>query len=259
MDSGREYPHTKATRDIMTDDHHAQPTPREERLQRRSTEMAVLAGGLAHEIRNPLSIISMNLQLLSEDIPSDGSPQNRRVHQKLDIVRRECDRLESILNDFLQFSRAGELNRIPLDFNRYVEDFLELLRPQTDEKEIELSLHLDPDLSPVEIDPDLFKLVLRNLTRNSIEAVDTGGTIEILTRSSNGHVILEIIDTGQGMDAVTRERIFEAFFSAKPGGSGLGLPTAAKVVEAHGGRIQCESEPGRGTRMTIELPATPPE
>jgi signal transduction histidine kinase len=96
---------------------------------------------------------------------------------------------------------------------------------------------------------------LVNLCRNAIEAMPDGGSIDLLTRTRDGDVVLEVIDTGKGMDEKTRSQMFQAFFSTRSGGSGLGLATVRRIVEAHHGRISCESEVGKGTRFTITLPA----
>ena len=98
------------------------------------------------------------------------------------------------------------------------------------------------------------RLALANLCRNALEAMPEGGAIELLTRVKAGSVLLEVIDTGRGMDEKTRSRMFQAFFSTRSGGSGLGLPTVRRIVEAHRGQILCESELGRGTRFSISLP-----
>jgi signal transduction histidine kinase len=226
-----------------------------DRLRRQSAEMALLAGGLAHEIRNPLSTITMNVELLGEDVPEDGLPQSRRLHQKIDLIRKECGRLESILNAFLQFTRAGELHAERLSLNQLVSEFIEFFAPRAAECGIDISPHLAPDLPAVEADPSLLRQVLQNLARNSLDAMEHGGTIELQTRRDGNRVQLEFIDSGTGMDAALCEKVFEAFFSRKKGGSGLGLPTVRKIVQAHGGTVACDSEPGRGTRITISLPA----
>jgi signal transduction histidine kinase len=121
--------------------------------------------------------------------------------------------------------------------------------------EVELRPHLDSDLPVVMLDKSLMRQALVNLCRNAIEAMPEGGSIDLLTRTRGEDVVLEIIDTGKGMDEKTRAQMFQAFFSTRSGGSGLGLPTVRRIVEAHHGRISCESEVGKGTRFTITLPA----
>jgi signal transduction histidine kinase len=108
----------------------------------------------------------------------------------------------------------------------------------------------------VELDVGLIRQVLSNLGRNALQAMPEGGTLEFLTMVRDNRVVLEVIDTGLGMDERTRQKMFRAFFSTRSGGSGLGLPTVRRIIEAHHGSIACESEEGRGTRFTVTLPFT---
>ena len=225
------------------------------RLQAENTELATLAGGLAHEIRNPLSTIGMNLELLAEELENDDSQRARRMLRRIANLQGECRNLEEILNAFLQFARAGELHLSDGNLNTIVSDYVDFLEPQANSMEVELRPHLDSDLPVVMLDKSLMRQALVNLCRNAIEAMPEGGSIDLLTRTRGGDVVLEIIDTGKGMDEKTRGQMFQAFFSTRSGGSGLGLPTVRKIVEAHHGKISCESEVGKGTRFTITLPA----
>ena len=225
------------------------------RLQAENTELETLAGGLAHEIRNPLSTIGMNLELLAEELESDDSQRARRMLRRIGNLQGECRNLEDILNAFLQFARAGELHLSDGNLNTIVSDYVDFLEPQANSMEVELRLHLDSDLPVVMLDKSLMRQALVNLCRNAIEAMPEGGSIDLLTRTRGDDVVLEIIDTGKGMDEKTRGQMFQAFFSTRSGGSGLGLPTVRRIVEAHHGRISCESEVGKGTRFTITLPA----
>ena len=225
------------------------------RLQAENTELATLAGGLAHEIRNPLSTIGMNLELLAEELENDDSQRARRMLRRIANLQGECRNLEEILNAFLQFARAGELHLSDGNLNTIVSDYVDFLEPQANSMEVELRPHLDSDLPVVLLDKSLMRQALVNLCRNAIEAMPEGGSIDLLTRTRGEDVVLEIIDTGKGMDEKTRGQMFQAFFSTRSGGSGLGLPTVRKIVEAHHGRISCESEVGKGTRFTITLPA----
>lgn len=226
-----------------------------QRLQAENTELATLAGGLAHEIRNPLSTIGMNLELLAEELENDDSQRARRMLRRIASLQGECRNLEEVLNAFLQFARAGELHLDEGNLNTIVTEYVEFLTPQANSMEVELRPHLDSDLPVVMLDRSLMRQALINLCRNAIEAMPEGGSVDLLTRTRDDQVILEIIDTGKGMDDKTRDQMFLAFFSTRSGGSGLGLPTVRKIVEAHHGTIVCESELGKGTRFTISLPA----
>ncbi|HQX50111.1 MAG TPA: ATP-binding protein [Planctomycetaceae bacterium] len=225
-----------------------------QRLQAENTELATLAGGLAHEIRNPLSTIGMNLELLAEELEGDESQRARRMLQRISNLQGECRNLEEILNAFLQFARAGELHLEEDNLNTIVTDYIGFLEPQANSMEVELRPHLDTNLPLVMLDRSLMRQALINLCRNAIEAMPEGGSIDILTRTRDNQVVLEIIDTGKGMDEKTRAQMFLAFFSTRSGGSGLGLPTVRRIVKAHHGQIVCESEPGKGTRFSITLP-----
>lgn len=218
-------------------------------------ELAKLAGGLAHEIRNPLSTIGLNLELLEEELADSDSPRDHRLRRRLAAVHREFGNLEQIVEEFLQFARAEALERETVDLNDPVMEFVEIFRPTAVEQQVELVPHLAAQLSPVPLDRRLFRQVLHNLCRNALQAMPQGGRLELLTYERPGRVVLEIIDNGHGMDERTQERMFDAFFSTKHGGSGLGLPTVRKIVLAHGGTIECDSALGRGTRFRASFPS----
>ncbi|WP_145217604.1 sensor histidine kinase [Gimesia alba] len=225
-----------------------------EKFEAQYSEIATLAGGLAHEIKNPLSTMSMNLELLTEDLDSLDVPAKHRMLKKVESVQRECKHLQDILDAFLQFARVGKLSLSEANLNNLVSDFIDFFRPQARDANIEISPHFDADLPPIKVDKALFRQVLMNLALNVIQAMPDGGLIELQTYHKNGMVYLDLIDNGKGIDEKVKSRMFDAFFSTKSGGSGLGLPTVKKIIDAHHGTIECESEPGRGTRFTISFP-----
>ena len=169
-------------------------------------------------------------------------------------LQSECLNLEDVLNAFLQFARAGEINQEQCSLNEEVDRFIEFLRPQARNRNVEIHSHLDASLPSVRLDRTLMRQVLSNLARNALQAMPNGGSLEFLTTARDGEIVLQVIDTGEGMSEKTIARMFQAFFSTRSGGSGLGLPTVRRIIEAHGGTISCESEPGHGTRFTILLP-----
>ncbi len=236
----------------------ALPPPDElsRRLYEQYTEIAALAGGLAHEIKNPLSTIRLNMELLAEDFSEAATPRERRALAKIQMVERECQRLQDILDEFLNFARVRNLKMVATDLNREIDRILEFYQPQAAAARIEIVRYADPNLPMVLLDVELFRSAFMNLVLNAQQAMPDGGQLVIRTSSDPTRVLLDLIDTGQGMDDKTQAQIFQAFYSTKSGGSGLGLPTARKIVEGHGGRIRVQSEPGRGTQMTIELPTT---
>jgi len=220
----------------------------------RYAEIVRLVGALAHEIKNPLSTIRLNMDLLAEELGASDSPHDRRALRKVEIVQRECGRLQTLLEDFLNFARVRSLNLKPSDLNREVKQILEFFAPKARAAGIELIDYLASDLPTVWLDSELFRAALLNLVLNAEQAMPDGGQLVVRTSATADGVALDLIDTGRGMDEKTRARVFQAFFSTRPGGSGLGLPTARKIIESHGGRIDVQSEPGRGTQFTIHLP-----
>ncbi|MGB6043361.1 MAG: ATP-binding protein [Pirellulales bacterium] len=237
------------------------PAEADDRLQQQLinqyAEFVQLVGGLAHEIRNPLSTIRLNMELLAEDFHNAKTPAERRAANKIAVVQRESIRLQELLDDFLNFARVRNLNLIPKDINSLVAVALDLFEPQAASSGLDVQRYLDADLARVSIDPETFQAALLNLIINAQQAMPEGGQLVVRTRATPTGVALDLIDTGCGMDAATINRAFDPFFSSKPGGSGLGLPTTRKIIEAHGGSLSVQSEPGQGTQFTIELP-TPP-
>lgn len=225
-----------------------------ERPRSQSAEVTTLAGGLAHEIRNPLSTIRMNLDLLFEDAVESEDPKTRRMLRKLETIRRECARVEGLLSAFLQFARAGEMQKLPRDLSQVVQEFVDFYTPEARKYGIELRPHLASNLPLVDMDPTLVRQAVTNLTRNAQQAMPQGGVIELQTCRRGDQVCLDVIDTGVGIPRAVQEKLFQVFFSTKDSGTGLGLPTVRKIVEAHGGTIHCDSEPGRGTRFTLSFP-----
>jgi len=217
-------------------------------------EIARLAGGLAHEIKNPLSTIRLNMELLAEDLADSDSARDQRALRKVRVVEQECQRLQDLLDHFLDYTKIRSLRLEPANLNEQVERVLDFFRPKAKEVGIELATYLSADLPTVLLDREAFHGALLNLVLNAEQAIEHGGQIVVRTYATADGVALDLIDTGCGMDEDTRSRIFDAFFSTKSGGSGLGLPSARKIVEAHGGDISVQSEPGRGTQFTIKLP-----
>ena len=218
-------------------------------------EIAASAGRLAHEVRNPLSTISLNLELLEEELRDTETPRDRRMHKKVQTLQRECQHLNLVVESFLQFIRTGTADRLPVNLNEAVNEFIEIFQPVAAAQKVEMIPHLAAQLPAVLLDQRMFRQVLFNLCQNALHAMPDGGRLELLTYERDGEVVLEIIDTGKGMDERTQAKMFDLFFTTKDGGSGLGLATVQRIVMAHDGQIECESALNRGTRFRIRLPA----
>ena len=221
-------------------------------------ELAELAGGFIHEIKNHISTLGLNLQLLAEDF---ADPQTQRERRALDRVKRlqsECQRLVDVSNDFLRFARVKDVEARPADLAEVVEEVVDFFNPTARAANIEIKSYLPADLPPVPLDADLFKQALLNLLLNAQQAMPDAGEITLQAARDGEGVSLSVIDTGKGMTPEVAAKVFRPFFSTRPGGSGLGLATTRKIVEAHGGTIAVQSEVGRGSKFTLRLPAPPP-
>lgn len=225
-----------------------------EQLQDQYDELNVLASSLAHEIKNPLSTIRMNMELLAEDLEEIQSPQTRRAAERVETVNRQCRRLETLLNDFLRFTRLNRLELKTGNLNQQVEHVLNFFQPQADQQLIEIIRYFDSDLPSIKMESQTLQAALMNLVKNSIEAMPNGGQLVVRTRIVRAGVALDLIDNGTGMSSEALMKMFKTFYTTKDGGSGLGLPMAKKIIEAHGARINVQSAQGLGTQFTLEFP-----
>ncbi len=236
--------------------------------------LAELAGGFIHEIKNHLSTLGLNLQLLAEDFQEPQSQRERRALTRVQKLQGECQRLVDVANDFLRFARIRDLDRKPTNLGKVIEEMIDFFSPTARIASIEIKSFVSADLPAVLLDRDLFKQALLNLMLNAEQAMPGGGEITIqatlepsevgdqtseggrqdTSRACGRSICLSIIDTGKGMPADVVGKVFEPFFSTRLGGTGLGLPTTRKIIEAHGGTIEVQSEPGRGTKFTLRLP-----
>jgi signal transduction histidine kinase len=217
-------------------------------------ELAELAGGFIHEIKNHLSTLKLNLQLLAEEF---ADPQNQRERRALERARRlenECERLVEVSNDFLRFARVKDLDLRPADLGPVIEELLDFFGPMARAHHIDIKTYLPADLPPVDLDRDLFKQALLNLLLNAQQAMPDGGLLTFQAQREPDGVTLSLIDTGKGMPPEVLAKVFRPFYSTRTGGTGLGLPTTRKIILAHRGTIDVESEVGHGTKFTIRLP-----
>ena len=220
----------------------------------RLIELGQLVGGLAHEIKNPLSTINVNLKLLSEDLDRFGDEQHRRLAIRLETVQIEANRIKEILDDFLRFAGKYELALSPVDVRRITEELLDFFAPQADAGGVVLRSTLPDEPIVCDVDANLIKQALLNLMVNAVQVMSAGGELLIRLSARKANAIVEVIDTGPGISEENLAKVFQVYFSTRPQVTGLGLPTTRWIVREHGGNITVESEPGKGTRFVIELP-----
>ena len=223
-------------------------------------ELAELAGGFIHEIKNHLSTLGLNLQLLAEDFEQAETQRERRALERIQRLQGECGQLVEVSNDFLRFARVQTLDLTPADLSEVVEEILDFFSPTARQAHIKINAYVPSDLPAVRLDRDMFKRLL-NIMLNAEQAMPQGGELTIQASAQEDQVVLNLIDTGKGISPEHLAKIFRPFFSTKPGGTGLGLPTTKKIIAAHGGQVRVQSDVGRGTQFSILLPAyaSPPQ
>ncbi len=229
-------------------------------------ELGKLTGELAHEIKNPLSTIKINLKLVSEELEDSISAKSQkagiekqnhsftRALRKIAVIQKETDRLEQILEGFLRYINKTKLNLASTDINELVSDMIDFYSPQAHSHSITMRQGLYNQPLICKVDTDMLKQVILNLFINAQQAMSKGGELMIRTDRQKKEAVIQINDTGSGIAPDKLPYIFDVYYSSQPHGSGLGLPTAKKIIEAHNGTISVESEPEKGTSFTIKLP-----
>lgn len=217
--------------------------------------IARLAGALAHEIKNPLSTIKLNLQLLEEEWGSPKTPKERRTVRKLRVLSEEVQRLTQTLDDFLRFIRVERIQPKPTELNELAGEVAEFVEPELARAGIELREQYAENLPTCMADAKRLKQAILNVILNAQQAMPEGGELILRTSRGDDAVQIEVIDTGDGISAAVQDKVFDAFFSTKKEGTGLGLAVTKRIVEQHGGSIRFHSDPGKGTDFVISIPA----
>lgn len=226
----------------------------------RIEELSRLTGELAHEIKNPLSTIKINLKLVSEELADSNAADaqknkiSARALRKIAVTQKEADRVEQILNGFLRYIDRSELQVESLDINEIVAGMVDFYSPQAHSHSITIRMGLNKKPLVCKVDADMLKQAILNLFINAQQAMSDGGELMIRTEEQKENVVIQISDTGGGIAPDKLPRIFEPYYSSRPNGSGLGLPTSKKIIESHNGTITVDSELTKGTLFTIKLP-----
>lgn len=227
------------------------------RREEQDALVGTIASGLAHEIRNPLSTLRMNLQLLREDWENPITEREIKGIKKIDVLLRETQRLEKVLSDFLDWAKGHALRLERTNLNQLVSELLDYLSPQAEQTGIRFRRNLAPDLPPVEADPNLIRQALLNLVLNAQQATGNGGEVALSTSANGQFVRIAVSDNGPGIAPEHRDQLFNLYFSTKPGGTGLGLPVVKRIIEEHKGTIEVDCPAPRGATFTLCLKKSP--
>jgi two-component system, LuxR family, sensor kinase FixL len=246
MSAIRDITDRKRAQEALQEKTRALEAAQEELVRReRLATLGQLAGGVSHELRNPLGVIKNSVYYLKMVLPEE---EGLRKH--LAILEREVATATRIISGMLDFARTTPPTRAATDINRLVRDGLErLMAPDS----VRIERDLAEGLPPLMVDADQVRLVLDNLLSNAMQAMPDGGVLTVRTRSVGGRVEISVEDTGVGIAPEHLERIFEPLFTTKSKGIGLGLSLAKRLAEANDGTIRAESGVGRGTRFLVEI------
>jgi len=219
--------------------------------------VGAMSAKLAHEIRNPLSSITLNLALVGDEAAAlaEAEPAaTAEMRSLISAIEAEVRRIQRVTEDYLQFAKMPKPRRDHVALNELLTQGLSFLQSSFDNARITVQRRLDPLLPPVHGDEAQLWQAILNLIRNAIEAMPHGGTLTLTTARKDTRVFLAVADTGKGMSAEEQQQLYKPFYSTKPSGTGLGLPLTQQIITEHGGRIHCQSAPNRGTTFLIELP-----
>jgi PAS domain S-box-containing protein len=208
-----------------------------------------VTAGVAHEVKNPLNSMRLWLEVLKANMPVDPEPQ-----QAVKMLDSEIDRLDRAVKTFLNFTRPVELNLEETDLRVLMEEVLDAARPSITKAQVELHADLPSDCPPVLVDRQLIHQAVLNLLLNASEFTDPGGSITLRLRRSGEFALVAVEDSGRGISPADQKKIFQLFFTTRPGGSGIGLANTFRFVQLHNGRIEFDSETGRGTTFRMKLP-----
>ena len=208
-----------------------------------------LAASIAHEVRNPLAGMKGALEVLRTELALKA---NQEV---VDELLAQITRLENLVRDLLTFARPTALTVKPCGLHDMLDRLLRNYQDGADSAGITIQRIYGPGTATIEADPQQLEQVFLNLVHNAFQAMEHGGTLTVATEAGPGQIRVSFHDTGRGIPAVELQRVFQPFYTTKHRGSGLGLPIVKKIVQAHGGAIEIASEPGKGTTVTLALPA----
>ncbi len=248
------YQGKEAVAGICRDITERMETERRVRESERLAHIGKLTTSLAHEIRNPLSSVKMNSQIILKNTEFNGNDKRR-----MEIIFDETSRLERILDEMLNFAKPIRINLDPISIHGIIDSCFEIVDVKMKEKGIRVKKRYGRDMPDILLDHDRIEQAVINVILNSVEALQAGGEITIITKhdakDKKEIIQIEILDNGPGISPDDLPYVFDPFFSNKKKGTGLGLSNVKKIMEAHGGTARTEARKPRGTRVVLTMPA----
>jgi len=226
---------------------------------RKLAALGRLMAGVAHEVKNPLNAMTIHLELLKtklERIPASSfQPPTTDPRKHLDILSSEIQRLDQVLNGFLRFARPDELKLQPVHLAHIVSDVVTTVTPEAEARRVSVKHECPRDLAEINADPAMLRQALLNLALNAVQAMPDGGSLRIACHpGARGRIDIDVEDTGVGIPPENLQKIFDLYFTTKEKGSGIGLSMVYRIVQLHGGEVEVQSTPGRGTRFKLVFP-----
>jgi signal transduction histidine kinase len=213
-----------------------------------------LAAGVAHEVRNPLNSVQINLSILEQELLELLPNRDAHVFSVLGKIAGEIKRLDDFVSEFLRFARPPKLNIVRLPVRPLIADLAAFIAPECSKKGVTLGLDLHGPES-ARLDAFQLKQAILNLVLNALQATPAGGHVAVRTTGDKSRLVVAVVDNGEGMGPETMEKALTPFFTTREGGTGLGLPLVRRITEQHGGSVEIQSAPGQGTTVTMVFPA----
>ena len=237
-------------RDVTRDREHEAKTLESERLN----ALMLLAAGMAHEIGNPLNSLNIHLQLIGRELAALPEAERKNLGELLEVTRKEVQRLDGIITQFLRAIRPTPLKLEPAHVRDILQEMLEFLKHEIQDRDVLVEVEIADDLPSIPVDRLQIRQVFFNIIRNAIQAMTNGGLLKIQARATERFVAIAFKDTGPGIAPERLANLFEPYSTTKAEGSGLGLMIVQRIVRDHGGQIEIHSEPHAGTTFTVFLP-----
>lgn len=239
---------------VFTDVTHFRDSDRNARKREKIESIMTLAQAIAHEIGNPLNSIGIQLKLFQKEAAQLSGKNKERIDRTVRILLDETSRLDRIIRQFLSLSRPPAVRFRKVNINEILRNVIEFLAPELRAAKIVYALELSKEVSAFLADPDLLYRAFLNLTKNAVEAMPKGGRLIIRSVRNGKLAVVTFQDEGVGIAKKDHERIFDLYYTTKSSGSGLGLSIVEQIIEEHGGRIEIESDTGKGAKFRITLP-----